>query len=443
MESLNRMSTTKPKTIKDFSPSRYVIAGYATIFLSFGVFGTWAATAPLAGAIVAVGTVSLESNRKVIQHLEGGIVSEILVTEGTVVEPGDILVRLDDTQAQGNFAVLQTRMNVLQATEARLLAEAVSAPTIDWPAELANSESLLVQQAVALEQTRFSDRKRTKDGLLAIQEARVAQINEGIAGMEQQLAAIGGRLESLNEEVDRLTRGQEGGVVATNQLSQFTRSLLELQGQEGQILSEIAKQRQAIVEAQLNVVQVSQEYVENAGNELRDIRDQLSEVQERVTVAQDILTRTVIVAPVRGMVQNMQVHTTGGVVRAAEPVMDVIPLDDDLIVSARIRPVDIDSVAIGLSAEVRFAAFSSRTTPVIFGEVRVLSQDVIEPTRQGEEPYYLARVEVSDENIPDQLRGRLVPGMPADIFIATGDRTMVEYLLKPLEDSFTKGMREQ
>jgi HlyD family type I secretion membrane fusion protein len=428
---------------KGFSPSPYVIAGYTTILLAFGVFGTWAATAPLAGAIVAVGTVSVESNRKVIQHLEGGIVSEIAVAEGTVVEPGEILVRLDDTQARGNFAVLQTRMHVLQATEARLLAEAVSAPSIQWPQELKVPQSPVVQQAISLEQTRFDDRRRTKEGLVAIQEARIEQLNQGIAGMEQQLAAVGGRLESLNLEVGRLTRGQEGGVVATNQLSQFARSLLELQGQEGQIISEVAKQRQAIVEAELNIVQVRQEYVEKASNELREIRDQLSEVQERVTVAQDILDRTIIVAPVRGMVQNMQVHTTGGVVRAAEPIMDVIPLDDDLIVSARVRPVDIDSVAIGMQAEVRFAAFSSRTTPVIFGEVRVLSQDVIEPTRQGEEPYYLARVEVSDENVPDQLRGRLLPGMPADIFIGTGDRTMVEYLLKPLEDSFTKGMREQ
>jgi HlyD family type I secretion membrane fusion protein len=377
----------------------------------------------------------VESNRKVIQHLEGGIVSEIAVAEGTVVEPGEILVRLDDTQARGNFAVLQTRMHVLQATEARLLAEAVSAPSIQWPQELKVPQSPVVQQAISLEQTRFDDRRRTKEGLVAIQEARIEQLN--------QLAAVGGRLESLNLEVGRLTRGQEGGVVATNQLSQFARSLLELQGQEGQIISEVAKQRQAIVEAELNIVQVRQEYVEKASNELREIRDQLSEVQERVTVAQDILDRTIIVAPVRGMVQNMQVHTTGGVVRAAEPIMDVIPLDDDLIVSARVRPVDIDSVAIGMQAEVRFAAFSSRTTPVIFGEVRVLSQDVIEPTRQGEEPYYLARVEVSDENVPDQLRGRLLPGMPADIFIGTGDRTMVEYLLKPLEDSFTKGMREQ
>jgi HlyD family type I secretion membrane fusion protein len=440
---MSKMSKTKPKTSKDFSPSPYVIAGYATIFLAFGVFGTWAATAPLSGAIVSTGTVSVESNRKIIQHLEGGIVSEILVNEGTIVEPGDVLLRLDDTSARGNFAVLQTRMNVLQATEARLLAESVAAPEVTWPEVLSASDSDLVKQAVSLEQTRFNDRKRTKDGLISIQEARIDQLNEGIAGMEQQLTAITGRLDSLNEEVERLTRGQEGGVVATNQLSQFARSLLELQGQEGQVISEIAKQRQAIVEAQLNIVQVGQEYVEQAGNELRDIRDQLSEVQERVTVAQDILTRTVVTAPVRGMVQNMQIHTTGGVVRAAEPIMDVIPLDDDLIVSARVRPVDIDSVGIGMPAEVRFAAFSSRTTPVIFGEVKVVSQDVIEPTRQGEEPYYLARVEVSDENVPEQLKGRLVPGMPADIFIATGERTMVEYLLKPLEDSFSKGMREQ
>lgn len=442
---MDKSSPEKPAAKKSgsFSPAPYMVAGYATIFMAFGVFGTWAATAPLESAVVSSGTVSVESSRKVIQHLEGGIISEIVAREGDIVEVGAVLIRLDPTQALGNYLVLDARHTVLKATEARLLAESTGADEIAFPAELLAAENLTVREAMALEETLFRDRKRTHDGQIAILGARIHQIEEGVVGLTQQLEAVSEQIVSLDSELERLTRGQETGVVATNQLAQTTRAALELKGQRGQITAEIAKMRQTVAETELQIMQLSQEFIERAGAELRDIRDQLNEVQERLTVAQNIFERTVITAPVRGMVQNIRAHTTGGVIRPADPVMDIVPLDDDLVVNARIRPVDIDLVEVGMSAEVRFHAFSSRTTPVIFGTVTILSQDVIEPQRQGEEPYYLARVEVEDANVPMEIRGRLMPGMPSDVIIATGDRTMVQYLLKPIEDSFQRGMREQ
>ena len=428
---------------KSFTPGPYVTAGYAVIFLGLGIFGTWAATAPLASGVVAGGTVSVESNRKTIQHLEGGIISEILVKDGEVVQAGDVLMRLDPTQAQGNFAVLQGRFILLQATEARLLAESVDAPEITWPAALKDENAEAVKAATDLQSTLFQDRKRTKDGQTAIMKARIEQLNEAVRGLQQQLGSVDQQLESMQSEIDRLTSGQEKGVIGKNQLSQMTRGFLNLKGEQGEITAEIAKLRQTISETELQIVQIRQEFIERAGSELRDIRDQLAEVTERRNVALNVLDRTTVVAPVRGIVQNVRVHTKQGVIRPAEPILDIIPLDDDLIVNAKIRPIDIDSVHVDSEVEVRFSAFSSRTTPAIFGRLTVLSQDVIQPEQQQQEPYYLARIEVDDKDVPLEIRGRLLPGMPADVIVATGDRTFADYILKPLVDSFHKGMREK
>lgn len=444
MQKTPDMQKTKEKQNKNFSPAPYITAGYAIIFLGLGVFGTWAATAPLASGVVAGGTLSVESNRKTIQHLEGGIISEIYAREGEVVDVGDMLVKLDPTQALGNFTVLQNRMTLLQATEARLLAESVDAAEIEWPPELvADNDNQSVQSIVKLQHTLFEDRKRTKDGQVAIMRARMEQLNEAVKGLQQQLGAVDKQIESMQTEIDRLTSGQEKGVIGKNQLAQMTRGLLDLQGDHGEITSEIAKLRQTISETELQIVQIRQEFIERAGGELRDIRNELDEVTERKGVAEDVLSRTVVRAPVRGMIQNIQIHTTAGVIRAAEPILDIIPLDDDLIVNAKIRPIDIDNVHVGSTAEVRFSAFSSRTTPAIFGELTVLSKDIIQPQRQGEEPYYLARIEVAESEVPMEIRGRLLPGMPADVIVATGDRTFANYILKPLTDAFHKSMKEK
>lgn len=431
------------KAAKEFSPRPYIIMGYATLALTFGVFGVWASTAPLASGVVAGGVVSVESSRKIVQHLEGGIVSEIHGREGEIVEAGSVVLVLDPTQAQGNVAYLTSRQHMLQAQEARLNAESTNATAILFPDELAQSEDVAVQRVIALQQTLFADRKASKDGQVAIFTSRVGQLNEAINGLELQKEAIDGQMSSLTEEVDRLTRGQANGVIATNQLSSMNRARLELQGEFGAITSEVAKLRQSISETELQIIQVNQEFVERAGSELRDMREQLNETTERLHVARDVLERTVVRAPVRGMLQNIRVHTIGGVIRPAEPVMDIIPLDDDLVIAAQIRPIDIDSVSIGQDAEVRFPAFSSKTTPVIFGRISVVSQDVIQPENSNQAPYYSARIEVADTDVPQDIRERLLPGMPVDVIVSTGERTMFEYFVRPMTDMFNKGMREQ
>lgn len=436
-------TTKKQGESKGFSPRPYVVAGYMTIFLGLGGFGTWAALAPIASGVVANGTVSVESNRKTVQHLEGGIVSEIVAKEGDVVEPGDAVLRLDPTQALGTYTYLRDRVGLLQAQEARLVAESTNAADMTLPASLLAQNSPAIQAAITLQKTIFADRKRTRDGQIGILQARVDQLNEATAGLVEQREAVDEQTKSLQEEVKRLTQGQANGAVAINQISEVTRAQLSMKGDHGSISSDIAKLRQTISETQLQIVQVSQEFVERAGGEMRDVRDQLNEAVEKAGAAKDVLDRTVIRAPVRGMLQNIRVHTKGGVIRAAEPVMDIIPLDDNLVVTAKIKPIDIDNVKVGLKAEVRFSSFSGRTTPAIFGRVSVLSQDVIEPTQPSEQPYYEARVEVDDKDIPKEIRGRLLPGMPADVIVSTGERTFAQYAIGPLTDAFHKSMREK
>ncbi|SFV26736.1 HlyD family secretion protein [Devosia crocina] len=433
---------TKPKE-KEFSPRPYILMGYATLAMTFGVFGVWAATAPLASGVVAGGTVSVESSRKTVQHLEGGIVSEILGREGEIVEAGAIVLRLDPTQAQGNATYLAARQAMLRAQEARLIAENSNAPEVSIPPELLAHQDASVQNVVALQQTLFHDRKASKDGQVAIFTSRIGQLNEAINGLTLQQEAVTGQMSSLGEEIDRLTRGQATGVIATNQLSSINRQRLELQGELGAITSEIARSRQTISETELQIIQVNQEFVERAGTELRDVREQLNETTERLFVARDVLERTVVRAPVRGMLQSIRVHTIGGVIRPAEPVMDIIPLDDDLIIAAQIRPIDIDSVSIGQEAEIRFPAFSSKTTPAIFGTISVVSQDVIQPENSNQPPYYSARIQVADSQVPADIRERLLPGMPVDVIVSTGERTMAEYFIRPMTDMFSKGMLER
>lgn len=439
---MNPKKTPEPKE-KSFSPTPYVVAGYATIALAFGVFGTWAATAPLASGVVAHGVVVVSGNRKTIQHLEGGIISEITVKEGDIVEAGDVLIRLDRTQAVGNFTVLTERYDLLRAAEARLQAESVNADKIDFPPELLAKQGVEEAPYIKLQRTMFRDRRGTRDGQTGILNSRVGQLEEQVRGLESQRTSLEGQRDSLVEQIERMEEGQKNGYVSTNQVAQLMRGRMELEGNLGRVIADTAGANQSIAETKLRVIQLGQEFVERAGTELRETRDQIAEVTERVKQAQDILDRTVIRAPVRGMIQDVRVHTKTGVIRPAEPLMEIVPLDEEFIVNARIRPVDVDTVMVGGAAEVRFPSFSSRTTPVIFGTVDVVSPDIIQPENPQIEPYYTARITVSEKEIPDSLRGRLQAGMPAEIIVSSGERTMVQYLVKPLTDAFKRGMLEE
>jgi HlyD family type I secretion membrane fusion protein len=339
--------------------------------------------------------------------------------------------------------VLTERLALLRGAEARLQAESVNADKIDFPPELLAKQGAEEAPYIKLQRTMFRDRRGTRDGQTSILNSRVGQLEEQVRGLESQRTSLEGQRDSLVEQIVRMEEGQKNGYVSTNQVAQLMRGRMELEGNLGRVIADTAGANQSIAETKLRVIQLGQEFVERAGTELRETRDQIAEVTERVKQAQDILDRTVIRTPVRGMIQDVRVHTKTGVIRPAEPLMEIVPLDEEFIVNARIRPVDVDLVMVGGTAEVRFPSFSSRTTPVIFGSVDVVSPDIIQPENPQIEPYYTARITVSEKEIPDSLRGRLQAGMPAEVIVSSGERTMMEYLLKPLTDSFSKGMLEE
>jgi HlyD family secretion protein len=416
----------------------------SVIFVTFGVFGGWASVAKLDSAVVAPGTISLESNRKVVQHFEGGLVSEILVEEADVVEQGDVLLRLNNIQAQSDLDVLEFRIDLARIIEARLAAERDLADEVLFPETQSGADLSSDLEKAREDQLRaFKDRRQILQSQLDILEARVRQTYEQIDGLEQQRNALERRYENFQVMIDRMRSGEEKGLIQGNLLSQREDEFIQIEADLGQVISEIAQAKNAISESELQSLQVRQEYRERANRELDTLRSEMTEFEQRAKVARDVLARTEIIAPASGSIQNLQVHTIGSVIRPGEVLMELVPEDEKLIITARVSPIDIDNVEPGLETEVRFSAFKSRLTPVVLGHVQTVSQDVITPGNPNEPPYYLARLQVPEEDIPEDIRSRVTAGMPVDVVITTGERRVVTYLTSPLMDAVRKSLIEE
>lgn len=420
-----------------------VITGSAIVFLTFGVMGGWAAVAKLDSAVVAPGTITLDSNRKVIQHLEGGIVEEILVKEADVVERGDVLLRLSSIEAASNLEVIEFRLNVARITEARLLAERALEDTLEFPEEFTGDQTLAIQAALEDQRELFEDRRSILRSQIDIYDSRIAQTQEQVLGLEMQRSALERRLANYQEMIDRMTSGEERGLIQTNLLAQRRDEFIEIEANLGRVVSEIGQTKNAISVAEFELLQLQQEFRERANVDLEQVRAEISELEERRKVAADVLQRSAIVAPDAGTIQNVKVHTVGSVVRSGDVLMELVPEDDEMIISARVAPIDVDNVRAGLVTEVRFSAFKTRLTPIVLGEVQTVSQDVITPTSGDQPPYFLARISVPDADIPEEIRDRITAGMPVDTVITTGERTVINYLSAPVMDAVRKSMIEE
>lgn len=429
--------------IKKPSTRPVALMGYAIIFVMFGVFGSWAAVAKLDSAVFAPGTISLEGNRKVVQHLEGGIVAEILVEEADSVSQGDILIKLSDVEARSNLDVLTTRLDVAKVTEARLLAERELAGTIALPNDLRKADSAIIQSSFKDQADLFQDRRSILKSRTDILAVRVEQTNTQIEGLELQKSALERRLVNFTEMIERMRSGQEKGLIQTNILSQREDELIQIEASLGRVISEIAQAKNSINETHFEKLQVEQEYKERANSELEKVRAEIAELEQRANIMEDVLTRTDIRAPGSGTIQDLKVHTVGSVIQAGQVLMELVPEDEELLINARVSPRDIDNVAPGLQTEVRFTAFKTKLTPIMLGQVQSVSNDVITPENPQEMPYYLARIEVIEEDIPEEISGRLTPGMPADVIITTGERTVANYIVSPLMDAVRKSMIEE
>src|SRR6056297_2508885 len=399
------------------SPKPVALAGYVLIFLTFGVLGSWAAVAKLDSAVVAPATIALEGNRRVVQHFEGGIVDEILVEEANSVEQGDVLVRLSAVEARSNLEVLSTRLDVSRMIEARLLAERKLKSDVEFPADLVSGENRVVAAVREDQSDLFREGRLILKSQEDILRSRMDQIEVQIEGLELQKSAFQRRIDNYTEMLDRMRDGESRGLIQGNVLSQREDEMIEIEANLGQVISDIAQARASIAETELQILQLTQEYRQKANTELEQIRAEISELQERRKV--------------------------GSVVRPGDVLMELVPEDEELIINARVSPIDKDNVAPGLLTEVRFTAFKTKLTPIMLGSVESVSGDVITPDNPNEPPYFLARVAVEENDIPEEIRDRITAGMPADVIITTGERTVANFIVSPLMDAVRKSMIEE
>lgn len=434
------MNDAPPPTSSDFRT--VAIAGYALIAICIGTVGAWAALSRIDSAVIATAFVSLESRRQVVQHLEGGIIKEIHTREGQKAEEGQILFRLDTTQSAANVDLLQNQVDQLQAQEARLLAERDRAPEVQFPETLISRRlRASVARVIVDQQAQFRERRGSVEAQIAILKSRQTTLSQEINGLKAERAAADQQLFFIEDELKGVRTLVAQALAPKTRLSALEREKARLDGTVGRNTIDASKAENNINEVSLQISQLEQKQQEEVANQLLEARQKIGEVEERLRVAEDSLRRADLLAPKAGLVQNVKVTTIGQVLRPGDVLLELIPQDDQLIIEAQIQPVDVDKLSLGMVAEVRFPSFNTRTTPLLMGKISNLSRDrlIDEATRQ---PYFLAQIAINEIDVPQDLVLRLRAGMPAEVIIPTGERTVLEYMVQPLQQAFRMTFRE-
>ncbi|MFR0688064.1 HlyD family type I secretion periplasmic adaptor subunit [Enterobacterales bacterium AE_CKDN230030158-1A_HGKHYDSX7] len=424
--------------VSDFKVRRL---GLAIVGLTFGLFGTWAAFAPLDGAVYAPGVVTVQAYRKTVQHPEGGIVKQVLVHDGDIVRRDDPLIVLDDAQLRFEYDMTRSQLIAARAMEARLKAERDGLASIDFAGldELASPRGMEARQS---ETQIFNARQGSRLGQISVLRERIGQLNQQIDGLGSMIAAKGQLERSYSGEIGELSDLLQQGYVDKQRLLEQQRKLGMIRAEVADHRSTINRTRLQINETQLQVLQIDKDFNAEVAKQLAEVQTRLYDLQEKASSLEDRLGRTVIRAPDAGMVIGMTVHTVGGVVRSATPLLDIVPSISELVIEAQVPPVDIDRVGIGKRADIRFGAFNSATTPVIEGEVITVSADRLISEKTGT-AYYLTRVRVTEKGARTLGERKLLPGMPADVLIITGQRTLLQYLMQPARNALSQSMIEE
>jgi HlyD family type I secretion membrane fusion protein len=418
-----------------------VIAGVAVIIAAFGGFGTWAALAPLDSAVVARGELSVESNRKTVQHREGGIVREILVKNGDSVTAGQVLIRLADARAESGFDSLRGQYQAALAELVRLQAERDGLAGIAFPAQLLHGDEQ-ARAVMAAQNSRFDERRKRLSAQTSVLEQRIAELNEEIHGYQVQAEALTRQIDLSHKELNGLKELADMGYYPKNKLLAMERDIARLEGERGAQNAAEARARKTISETEMQLVEVRHTFREEVVKDLDQAQNKLNELREQVSAADDQVHRLEVVAPVAGTVQNLKVATIGGVIAAGADIMDIVPADDRLVIDARVQANDIEAVEADRPAEVRFSALRGRNSPVLEGKVLTVSADHLTDQRTGQ-PYYAARIEVPNEQLA-RLDGRHIqPGMPVEVLVKGGERTALDYMLRPVTDSFATSFKER
>jgi membrane fusion protein, type I secretion system len=422
---------------------RHLVAGVAAAALLAGGVGGWAATTELAGAVIAPGLLVVESNVKKVQHLTGGIVGELRVREGDRVRAGDVVVRLGDTQTRASLAIVTKGLDEMRARQARLEAERDGAVEPNFRDDLLSREGdKEVARVLAGERKLFELRQSARAGQKAQLKERIAQLKEEIQGLTGQTAAKKREIELIAKELEGVRELWKKNLVAIQRVTELERTAARLEGERGELIARQAQAKGKISETELQILQVEQDLRSEVAKELRDIQAKTAEFEERKVAAEDLLKRIDLRAPQDGQVHQLGVHTLGGVIGEGETVMLIVPEADALKIEARIAPQDIDQIRLEQKALLRFSAFNQRTTPELAGEVSRISADLTQDQKTGV-AYYTVRVDVPDAELAKLGGLKLVPGMPVEAFIQTGERTVLSYLLKPLGDHVAKAFREE
>jgi epimerase transport system membrane fusion protein len=423
--------------------------GLALVLAVFGGFGAWAALAPLNSAALAPGVITVEHYRKTVQHLEGGIIRSLDVHDGDSVQQDQVIATLDDTQPRAQLEVLRGQFYIRVAQEARLAAQRDGLPAVRYPQELrSHRDDPRVQDAMRLQDHTFTVRRAANDGESDVYRRQIEQLRAKVAGLHAQKHSNDRLVDSYRGEVADFKSLLKEGYTEKQKVEELYRALAQSEGQRGELVSDIAASELQIAEIELKILQLQKDLQREVAKELSDVQTELFELREKVQLLESTLNRTVIKAPVAGMVLGLAVHTIGAVIPPGGRLLDIVPKDQKLIIEAQVAPIDIDRVKVGQVAEVRFSAFKTRDVPTIEGTLISVSADRIvgdnKQNQHGETAYYLARVAVS----PDGLEAlsaadlQLVPGMPAEVLINTGARTLVQYVMKPLTDTFKRSFIE-
>ncbi|QWG22562.1 HlyD family type I secretion periplasmic adaptor subunit [Bradyrhizobium sediminis] len=412
-------------------------------------FGVWGNMAPIAGAVVASGVFVATGQNKIIQHFEGGVIREIYVREGDIVEPGQILLELDETSARAELQRLFLRRIRLSAIDARLQTEMREEPEITFPSEVANApaNSPEVKEIVDSQKMTFTARRNNMNSDIKSINESIRALEERIQGSRVQLDAVRRQIVLLDEEIETKDRLVQAGLVRKPELMVLQRSKANLEGEVGRIMGDIGDAKERIARAVEQINGVRKTAIKTAVEQMHEVRGELADVRERMLSAKGVLDRVRVTAPVSGVVVKLRYHTRGGVVEAGKNIMELLPLKDELIIEARLRPQDIDSVKRGQKAMVRLTALNQRISPMVSGDVIYLSADTLADEKKSQQvgptDIYLVRVKLNNEEAMALPDFSPTPGMPAEVYIKTSERTFFQYIVRPIHDSMSRAFRER
>ncbi len=424
---------------------KHAIIGITLLVVAFGGFGAWAFRAPLAAAIIAQGSFVATGQNKIVQHLEGGIIEEIRVAEGDRIEAGDVILSLDETAAEANGRELFIRQARLEATSARLFAQYQALDDVTFPAHIeAARDDHEIAAILHGQELAFRVAKTSRENDISLLGSNISALAFRGEGYSVQLASHEDQLALLAEELEDKSRLLDQGLIRQSELNVLKRAVIETEGQIGRLKAEISEIEEIRIKYETQIQKALSQYRQAALDDLQGIQAELESIREKSRKAQSILRRSDVKAPVSGTVVRMHYHTPGGVIETGKPIAEILPSDAPLIIEVLISRTDIDDIQQGQTAVVRLSALNQRTTPVLEGEVIYISADAITDNTDGtRREVYVARVNLSPEQLA-RVRGFVpTPGMPAEIMIQTATRTFAQYLTKPISDSMSRAFREQ